>query len=197
MAKCQWAPACREPVAGVEFCPRHGAIILPLFAVPQQTPRGASRATRTAREASLHRLDRDRAEVLAHFVAAADEPVKLDASSDALQRAVVVAAESGWIVARGQSYERGSVAIGTVPGRRATAASPAERADLVSRTVDMIVSYLERTDHAPLKTEIMADLNLTHARMHAAVAAGRAEGRFYARRGRPGYRLGSPPEDAP
>jgi hypothetical protein len=161
-----------------------------LFA-SRPTPRGANRAPKAAREAELERLDRDRAITLAQLVADADG-LKLDGTSDALRRAVEVASEAGWITPTRTGYVVGPVEGGrTREPRRPVARTNAKHDP--TRTVAMIVAYLERTDHAPTKVEIMKALNLSNARMNAASVAGRAAGEFYSGKGRPGYRLGRAP----
>lgn len=188
--RCGWSPSCRERAA-VEWCPEHGAIMEPLFAA-RLTPRGPNRAPKATREAELDRLDHDRAIILAQLVADADSPLKLDGTSDALRRAVEVAAEAGWITPTRAGYVVGPVEVGrTLELRRPVARSNVKHDP--ARTVAMIVAYLERTDKPPTKVEIMNALNLSNARMNAASVAGRAAGEFYSGKGRPGYRLGRAP----
>ncbi|HST43477.1 MAG TPA: hypothetical protein VLK58_28385 [Conexibacter sp.] len=163
----------------------------PLFGV-RKTHGGPFNPPKATREADLDRLDHDRAVILARLVADADGSLKLDGTSDALRRAVEVASEAGWITPTRTGYVVGPVEVGSTREAR----SPVVRSNVKhdpTRTVAMVVAYLERTDHPPTKVEIMKALNLSNARMNAASVAGRAAGEFYSGKGRPGYRLGRAP----
>lgn len=183
--KCSWSPSCAAPPAG-EWCEPHTAIMAPLFAVRLRRAVGGA-----AKAAALDRLDTDRAEVVARMVAETDGPLRLDGRSDALRRAVEVAEDAGWITSTRDGYGVGPVEVGRRrPKVAPSGAATGRPAFDPTRTVEMIVAYLERTDHAPSKAEIIAALNLTHGRMNVAAAMGRREGKFHSGRGLPGYRLG-------
>lgn len=189
--RCSWSSSCRQAATDCEWCAQHAAVMVPVFAV-----RMAKTYSRAARRTAIERLDRDRALVVAGLVTEANGPILLDSRSEALQRAVTVASEAGWINGSRAGYLTGPVEVGVrrqlgrqnVEGSRRTGFDP-------TRTIEMIVRHLERLDHAPTKTEIMTALNLTIARANAAAKAGRESGRFYARRGVSGYRLGPMPAE--
>ena len=184
MRRCSWSPSCREQT-DAEFCEAHDAIMRPLFAL--KVPKNANK---TARRPALDKLDRDRAAVLARLVADAGR-LRLDGHSDALRRAVEVAAEAGWISAG----RDGSYVPGTAESRPPRPYVPRATPAAIERRVDMIVRYIERCgDHTPSKPEIVRALNLTDGRAARALRAARAAGKLHARIGRPGYRLGPAPE---
>lgn len=188
MRCCSWSPACREQTA-TEFCDEHAAVMVPLFSV--KVGKGFNKS---ARAAALDKLDSGRAEIVAALVAKAGT-LRLDGSSDALQRAVEVAAEAGWIAStRDGRYTAGSVEIGRRPALKQLPTATAHDAAL--GRAKMIAAYIERSDHAPTKKDLMAALNFSAGRATSALAAGREAGMFYARRGPGGYRLGREPAAA-
>jgi len=156
----------------------------PLFSVRSRLRRTTARVSRAVRDAELDRLDSERALVLAQL-ARADGPLRLDGTSEALQRAVTVAVEHGLIAPTRAGY---------VPSSPAAPAPLPRPTPTLEDDVAAVTRYLENHGRAS-KIELMRELGLTNARMNAAAAAGRVAGRFWAARGPGGgYRLGAAPE---
>lgn len=193
MRSCSWSPSCRLPARG-EWCDAHNEIMAPLF---RPIARSGARRPKSVQEALLRKLDDDRAEVIARFVGEAGGPVRLDGRSDALQRAVATAVEAGWISTAGGGYVAGPVEVGH---RAAASEEPPEAVQPPpeTRRVEMICAYIERSDHAPMKAEIVRDLNLTLGTATSALQAGRERGVFHVpHSGSRAYALGPcpPPRD--
>lgn len=189
MHKCSWSPGCRRVPPVGEFCEQHAVIMIPFFSVRSQLRRNWRRAPAATVTASRRQLDRDRAVVLAQLVAD-HQPLKLDGTSEALQRAISVAVEHGYIA----STRSGFVPSSPTPMPRAAAAKRATPED----DVKAVVQALESSDVPMLRRELIRQLSISSERMTAAAKAGRERGLFHTRRGKVGggYRLGVHPDDA-
>lgn len=195
MRSCSWSPSCRQPASG-EWCDEHGTIMVPLF---RPIARSGSRRPRAVHDALLRRLDDERAEIVARYVAKAERPIRLDGHSDALQRAVSVASDAGWITPARDGFVPGPVEIGERPvldlepvAEDATE-SPAE-----ARRIEMVRRYIERSDRPPMRSEISRALNFTAGIANGVLSAGRARGVFHVpHTGSRAYYLGAcpPPRD--
>lgn len=158
-----------------------------------------SRRPRAAAEALLHQLDDERAQTISRHVVAAGRPVRLDGRSDALQRAVAVASDAGWITPTNDGFVPGPTEIGKRPeptlpvAPEQPAVSPSE-----TRRIEMVRNYIERSDRPPMKSDIVRDLNLSAGLANGVLSAGRERGVFHVpHSGSRAYHLGPcpPPRD--
>lgn len=169
--------------------------MLPLF----RPIAGSGKRSRAAADALSRRLDNERAQILSRHVLAAGRPVRLDGSSDALQRAVAVASDAGWITPASGGFIPGPVAVGVrlvldlAPVAEEATESPADE-----RRIEMVRRYIERSDRPPMRSEIIRALNFSAGLANSVLSVGRSRGVFHVpHSGSRAYHLGPcpPPRD--